>query len=131
MGAFDDGRHPDQPAAMAAEGAALKAMMAADPPLERGAELARAVAGEALQAVVAERVRQIAVHGYTAEHDAALQRRQLPARARSMIIVAMDRLSAGDLAVARRKLAKAAAVLMAAIDRLDLQMRLERKEGTE
>src|SRR6185503_13827999 len=55
MGAFDDGRHPDQPAAMAAEGAALKAMMAADPPLERGAELARAVAGEALQAVVAER----------------------------------------------------------------------------
>jgi hypothetical protein len=102
-------------------GEALTTMMAADPPLALGEELARAVGGEALRAIVTERVEQIVRHGYGAEHEAALALRQLPALARSQIIHGMDRLSGGDLVAGRRWLAKAAAVLMAAIDRIDVE----------
>ena len=111
--------------------------MSADPPVSRLA--ARVLCGEALRAIVTERVAQIDVHGRTPERDVTFHAVRLPLMALSYLDVVleqcrtgegtarvagvpatwpvgMDGWNPGDL---RANLVKVAALTWAAIDRLD------------
>jgi hypothetical protein len=96
---------------------------AADVPLARTDELLAALQGPAMRAVMEMRVEQIVRHGHTAENDAMLPIGWLPRDAQDTVQAARDLMIAGperrDLGTARRRLVKAAAILLAAIDRLD------------
>jgi hypothetical protein len=99
---------------------------AADVPLARTDELLAAIAGSAVKAVLEARIEQILKHGHSPEADAELTLKYLPHHARSMIIDAVDLLQESgphrNLVVGRRRLAKAAAMLLAAIDRVDIDI---------
>lgn len=97
---------------------------AADVPLASADELATIVAGAATRAVLEARIEQVVKHGHTPAADADLPLKQLPANARSMIIDTLDLLEGPhrNLVVARRRLAKACAMLLAAIDRVDVEI---------
>lgn len=106
---------------------------AADVPLARAEELRAAVAGNAVRAVLEARIEQIVKHGHSAEGDARLPLGILPREAKDRLQMGMDCLHGErrNLPVARRRFARAAALLLAAIDQLDLQMQLEPKERGE
>ena len=104
--------------------AAQSLFSAADVPLARADELRSAVTSPAVRAVLEMRIEQIVKHGHSAEADSGLPLRHLPANARSMIIDCMDLLEGPrrNWVVARRRLAKAAAMLIAGIERLDSEI---------
>jgi hypothetical protein len=113
-----------------ARDAAIQALGATDAPLGRADELAAAVSGEALRAVVAARVEQIVRHGHAAEGDAMLPLGYLTGEALRRLQAGRDVIVHGDrqnLAVGRRRLAAVAALCLAEIDRIDIA--LARKEG--
>ena len=97
---------------------------AADVPLARADELAAIVTGAAVKAVLEARIAQVVKHGHTPAADAAWPLRKLPADARSMLVAGMDLMEGPhrNLVVGRRRFAKAAAMLLAAIDRVDLEL---------
>lgn len=98
---------------------------AADVPLASTEELLAAISGPALNAVLEARIEQIVKHGHTPAQDAAMPLKVLPHHARSMILDATDLMDPGcrrNLTVARRRIAKAAAMLLAAIDRIDVEL---------
>jgi hypothetical protein len=104
--------------------AAQTLFSAADVPLARAGELLAAISGPAVKAVLEARIEQIVKHGHSVEADAGLTLKYLPHNARSMILDASDLLDGQhrNLVVGRRRLAKAAAMLLAAIDRVDLEL---------
>lgn len=77
----------------------------------------------AMEAVLAERMRAILDFGHTPEKDLQLPLVWLPQEARNYLIDAIDEARRGPdrRAIARRKLIKAGALLLAAIDRLDAE----------
>jgi hypothetical protein len=114
--------------------AAQSLFSAADVPLARAEDLRSAVTSAAVRQVLEMRLEQIVKHGHTPERDAELAMRHLPANARSMIIDSMDLLEGPhrNLVVAKRRLAKAAAMLIAAIDRVSVEIAaIEARGGGE
>lgn len=103
---------------------AIQALAQSDAPIGDADDLVAIVTGPALKAVVLARVEQVAKHGHTPARDADLPIKHLPHHARSMIIDTVDLLEGPhrNLVVARRRLAKAAAMLMAAVDRVDIEI---------
>lgn len=94
-----------------------------DTPIVALDELLAALKGPALQLVLDARVEQIAKHGHDREHDEMLAIDRLPRLAREMAGMANDLLGHDErrnLPVARRRLARCAALCMAAIDRIDM-----------
>jgi hypothetical protein len=93
----------------------------------RGAELARALAGPASRLVAEMRLEQILKHGHDAEEDAMQPIDRLPRLAHERLIRALDHIrgtaQSRNLAVARLDLGRAAAMCLAAIDRIDLAMK--------
>lgn len=108
----------------AVEEAAQNLFAAADLPLARSGELLAALQGPAVRAVLEARIEQIVKHGHDATHDADLPIGWLPRHAREMMQMALDCLHPvkPDLPVARRRVARAAALCLAAIDRIDVEM---------
>lgn len=83
------------------------------------------IATAALGDVLRERVRHMTDLGHDREHDDGLSIDYLPRLAAGRMIIATDRLAAGDrrdLAGARKALVQAAALALAALDRLDRAM---------
>ena len=132
---FGGARPPGQPAGTASivqaglDQARQTVFSAADVPLASTDELLAVVCGPAVKAVLEARIAPVVKHGHTPANDANVPLKILPAHARSMIIDTMDlldgppgRLPAHNLTVARRRLAKAAAMLLAAIDRVDVEL---------
>ena len=80
-----------------------------------------------LDAIFAERERQVERFGHDADHDAMLPLHHLPEKAREFTAIACDcirgTVAHRDLARARKKLAEAGALCAAAIDRLDAAMK--------
>lgn len=104
---------------------------AAGVPLAKAEDLRAAVTSPAVRAVLEARIEQIVKHGHTSERDACLPLGILPREAKDRLIMGMDCLH-GDrrnLPIARRRFARAAALILAAIEQLDLQMQLEPKES--
>lgn len=101
-------------------------------PAALAAELANAAAGPALQLVVSIRVEQIVVHGHDREADSMLAIERLPGRAREYLIAATEQIigtgERQNLRVARKNLARTAAMCLAAMDRLDLAMKARPEE---
>lgn len=97
---------------------------AADVPLASADELRALVTSPAVRAVLEKRIEQVVKHGHTAESDARLALEKLPQEARSRTLMAIEVLHGEhrNLPVARNRLATAAAQLLAAIDRLDLEI---------
>lgn len=98
---------------------------AADVPLASAEELRAIATGPAMRSVIEARIEQIVKHGHTPAADADLPIKLLPSHARNMITDAFDLLDPGqrrNLTVARRRLAKSAAMLLAAIDRVDVEI---------
>lgn len=94
---------------------------AAEVPLASITELVTAVTSPAVKAVLEARIEQIVKHGHTADRDDELLLKVIPGHARSMVLDGMDLLGGPrrNLQVARRRFAKGAAMLIAAIDQLD------------
>jgi hypothetical protein len=113
--------------ALAAD-AAVQALGQTPAPLSLQDELLAAVTGSALRAVVAMRVDQIAKHGHTAEDDGMLPPASLLNTAKSILTSAIALTSGYDrdlseLERGQRCAAKAAAMCMAAHDRIGLAIR--------
>lgn len=92
------------------------------------ADAEEAVLTAAARDVLAERARQISVEGWTPEHDDQYVRQELERAAICYIVIGPNRMSPDDWpfhprywrpAEPRRELVKAAALLIAAIERLD------------
>jgi hypothetical protein len=100
---------------------------AADVPLARTDELLAAVQGPAVRSVLEARIEQIVTHGHTLEQDSRLPIGLITREARDRLQMGCDCLAPPrrNLPIARRRLARAAALLLAAIDQIDLQMKLE------
>lgn len=111
--------------------AAQTLFSAVDVPLARSDEFLAAIQGPAVRAVLEARIEQIVKHGHTAEGDAWQPLGMLPREARDRLQMGCDCLHGErrNLPVARRRFARAAALLLAAIDQIDLQMALEPKEA--
>jgi hypothetical protein len=109
---------------MASRDTAIQSLKESDARLFQADDMVALVTGPALKAIVAARVDQVAKHGHTPDRDADLPLKHLPHHARSMLLDTVDLLEGPhrNLVVARRRLAKAAAMLMAAIDRVDLEI---------
>jgi len=84
----------------------------------------------AMEDVLAERMRVILDFGHTPEKDLQLPLAWLPQEARNYLTDAIDEAHRGPdrHAIARRKLIKAGALLLAAIDRLDAEPRHDRED---
>lgn len=98
---------------------------AADVPLASAEELVAIVTAASVRAMLEARIDQVVKHGHTPEQDANLPLKILPCHARSSIVDTLDLLDRGprqNLHVARRRLAKAGAILLAAIDRIDVEL---------
>jgi hypothetical protein len=115
----------------AAEEVAQTLFSSADVPLARSDEMLAAIQGPTLKAVLAMRIEQILKHGHTAENDLMLPILWLPKQAKDQALAATEAIgvtgNGRDLALAKRRLARAAALCMAAIDRIDAAV--ERKEA--
>lgn len=96
-------------------------------PATLAAELANAAAGPALRAVMTMRMQQIVAHGHDSEADSMLAVDRLPQLAREYLIAAQEQIAGTrgeqNLPVARKNLARTAAMCLAAMDRLDTAMR--------
>lgn len=101
-------------------------------PIERMAELTFAVMGPAARLVAEARAEQIFKHGHDREADAMQPINGIPRRAKERLQAAIEQIEGTgairNLPVARRNLARVAAMCMAGIDRLDLAMKLEEQE---
>jgi hypothetical protein len=90
-------------------------------------ELLNAAQGPAIRDVVEMRTQQIARYGHTREADADLPLDQLPREAAQRIQTAVERIRATEerrsLPGARVALVRAAAMCLAAVDRLDLAIK--------
>lgn len=88
-----------------------------------GAEIRRILQGPALQAAIAARLQQVVRHGHDAEADAMLALDALPLRAREYLAAALEQIrghhTERNLPVARKNLARTAALCLAAYDRLE------------
>lgn len=98
-------------------------------------EIANAIRGPAMQATIDMRIEQIVRHGHDSEHDAMLPIDRLARDAAGRFAAAVDHMSGAgerrDLAAARRVLVRAAAIGLAAIDRIDMAIAVEaKKQGT-
>lgn len=105
---------------------------AADVPLASTDQLLALIQGPAMRAVIEARIEQVVKHGHTPEGDADRPLRLLPNNARQMILDTLDLLDPGgrqNLVVGRRRLARAAALLLAAIDRVDVAIAANRDLG--
>lgn len=96
-----------------------------------GADAAGAVAsqvrsGPAVADVVAFRVQQIVQYDYLAEDDADLPPDRLPRMAKERLVHAIDQIACApdmrNLPAARKNLARAGAVVLAAMDRIDVEI---------
>jgi hypothetical protein len=96
---------------------------AADVPLMRSEELLAALQGPAMRSLMHMRIEQIVKHGHTAENDLMLPILWLPKQARDHAQIACERIGVTgrdrDLELAKRALARSAALCLAAIDRID------------
>lgn len=106
---------------------------AADVPLARTDELLAAVAGAAVGAVLGARIEQIVKYGHVANRDDDVGARILASNARTMILEGID-VAGGpnrNLVVARRRFARGAAMMLAAIDALDRAVARAEREARE
>jgi hypothetical protein len=91
--------------------------------IDRTDELLQALTGPAVRAVLLIRAEQIAKHGHDREYDSMLPLVHLPKRAKWFASASIEHITGTgqvrDLRMARVRLAKAAALCLAAIDRLD------------
>ena len=98
-------------------------------PLARTAELLAALQGPAVRSVLELRLEQMVKHGHTLEGDLDLPHGWLANDARIRLQSALDLINAGperrNLPVARRRVAAAAALCLAAIDVLDATINAE------
>ncbi len=96
-------------------------------------EIANAIRGPAVQAAIDARIEQIVRYGHDATHDADLSIDYLPRQARERLLHAHDQLTGSDgkqnLPAARKNIARAAAICLAAIDRLDLVLDAKEREA--
>src|SRR5688572_1972686 len=96
-------------------------------------EIDNAIRGPAVRGAIDMRLEQLLKHGHDSEHDMMLPLDQLPRLARERAIMAIEQISGTgekqNLPVARRNLLRAAAICLAAVDRLDVVMKA--KEGEE
>lgn len=87
-------------------------------------EIMAALAGPAARMALQMRLEQIVKHGHDREHDEMLPIMRLPQLAREQLSMALDTsLTAGDrrdLRVAKLRLARAAAMCLAGIDRINM-----------
>lgn len=84
--------------------------------------LARALEGPGMRSIIAARIDQLRM-GHSAETDALLPLDYLPRQAKDFLMIATECIRGidgkQDLPRARKKLSQSAALLLAAIDRLD------------
>lgn len=82
--------------------------------------------GPVVQAIVAERIAQIARHGHDAAHDRSGSAERLPRVAKDYLQGAIDQIACAaetrNLVAARRNVVRACAVGLAAIDRIDAEI---------
>lgn len=109
--------------ALESAGQAVFSAAAAEFPLLRVEELLHAVQGPAVKAVLAARLEQIVKNGHDREHDELEPIYKLPRLVREFAAAAVDCIETEpdrqNLEVARRRLVRAAAAALAAVDRLD------------
>ncbi|HVM38311.1 MAG TPA: hypothetical protein VM265_07995 [Sphingomicrobium sp.] len=102
---------------------------AADVPIARRGELLAALQGPAVRSVLELRLEQMVKHGHTLEGDLDLPIGWLANDARIRLQSALDVINAGperrNLPVARRRVATAAALCLAALDVLDATINAE------
>lgn len=95
-------------------------------------DVANAIRGPAVQAAIEARIEQIVRYGHDSEHDAMQPIDELPRLARKHLSEASERIAGlGEkrhLPAARRSLARAAALCLAAMDRLDAAQAAEAKQ---
>lgn len=95
-------------------------------------EVANAIRGPAVQLAIEMRIEAIMRFGHGAEHDAMLPIGELPTVARKYLVEAAERIGGSEekrsLPAARKSLARAAALCMAAMDRLDAAIAAEAKQ---
>lgn len=95
-------------------------------------DIANAIRGPAVEAAIDARIEQILRFGHDSERDSMLPIGELPQLARKHVSEAIERISAtGEkrhLPGARKSLARAAALCLAAIDRLGLATAAEAKQ---
>ncbi|MEZ5688722.1 MAG: hypothetical protein R3E21_08085 [Caenibius sp.] len=97
-------------------------------------DLPTAVPVGAMEDVMTMREEQIVKFGHTPEQDAMLPAHYLPKQARGYLEHAIDELTIGPEgweARARKRLIRAAALILAAIDRLDADTNSTRTEGSD
>ena len=111
----------------AVEEAGQTLFTAVDVPLARSDELLLAVQGKAVRAVLEMRIEQMVKHGHTIEGDLDLPLFWLPREARESLCAAGDSLVGAkrNLVLARRRIVRAAALCLAAIDVLDTTIATE------
>ena len=106
------------------EGAGQALLAVPETKLGEADEILAALQGPAVRAVLTARVEQFTLHGHYREHDAMLPIGALPRRAREMAQMASEVIDATveqrNLEVAKRRLARTAALCLAAIDRLNM-----------
>ncbi|MES2138005.1 MAG: hypothetical protein V4502_13230 [Pseudomonadota bacterium] len=95
-------------------------------PLAGQAEILAALTGPALRAVLDARVELRVKHGHSAEGDLMLAITALPKAAKDYAQMAVEAIGVTgrdrNLGLARRRLARSAALILAAIDRIDAAM---------
>ncbi len=111
---------------------AAQALLSGDVvPMGRVEELLAAIQGPAVRAVLEARIEQIVRHGHDRDFDADLPPGKLPALAQQFAGLAKENIDAiperRDFNVARRRLARAGALCLAAIDRLDMASQTDRR----
>lgn len=93
-----------------------------DAPFSLLDELLAAIQGPAVRAALEARIEQIVKYGHDREHDSMLAIAQLPRLARDMTLSAIELLGPDErrnIEVAKKRIARAIAILLAAFDRLD------------
>lgn len=117
----------------AVEDAGQTLFSAADVPLARADELLAILTGAAVRSVLETRVAQVVEHGHTLEGDLGMPTGWLVNEARADLALALDLINAGparrDLPRARKRVARAAAMCLAAIDVLDAVIQRERGQA--
>ena len=107
----------------AVEEAGQTLFSSADVPLARADELLALLQGPAVRSVLETRVEQVVKHGHTLEGDLDMPTGWLANEAKADLVIALDLINAGpdrrDLPRARKRVARAAAMCLAALDVLD------------
>lgn len=101
-------------------------------PMALASEIMDAIRGPSMRAVMEVRIDQIARHGHGTVSDGGLPLPWLPGRAIEYLTAGRDLTHPGDkqnLAVAKRRLAIAAALCLAAMDRIEIEQAKSGGEG--